>query len=192
MKNVLRITFALAVSITLSTIGVFQPLYSFAQDPSAVRDGQHDFDFSAGKWKTHISQLIHPLSHSNDWIKLEGEVTTRSIGGGKGLLEEIEVINPSGRFNGITLFLYNPKAGQWSQTFTNLSSGVPEIPKFGEFKDGVAELYSTQTFNGRAVLVRGKWSNITANTHTYEEAFSEDGGKTWETNFIANEERISQ
>jgi hypothetical protein len=192
MKNTLQITLALAVSIALSTIVFFQPLHCLAQEQSPVRDGQHDFDFSTGKWRTHISQLIHPLSHSNDWVKLEGEETTRSIGGGKGFLEEIEVVNASGHFNGINLYLYNPKTGQWSQTFTNLSTGVPENPKIGEFKDGTAELYSTKAFNERTVLVRGKWSNITTNTHTYEEAFSEDGGKTWETNFIANGERISQ
>jgi len=188
----LKITYALVVSVALSLIMLFQPSHGFAQEKSTVRDGRHDFDFSVGKWKTHISQLIHPLSHFNDWVKLEGDVTIRSIGDGKGFLEEIEVKNPSGNFNAITLFLYDPKAGQWSETFTNLGSGVPEAPKIGEFKDGVAEMYATTTFNGRAILVRGKWSDITANTHTYEEAFSEDGGKTWETNLIANEERVSQ
>jgi hypothetical protein len=192
IKNALKINYALIASITLIAIGGFQPLNGFAQAQSTVRDGRHDFDFCVGKWKTHISQLINPLSHFNDWVKLEGDVTIRSIGDGKGFLEEIEVVNASVHFNAITLFLYDPKAGQWSETFTNLSSGVPEIPKIGEFKDGVAEMYATKTFNGRAILVRGKWSNITANTHTYEEAFSEDGGKTWETNLIANEERVSQ
>lgn len=180
------------MSITLSVIGFFQPLNGFAQNSSIVRDGRHDFDFTIGKWKTHISQLIHPLSLSNDWVKFDGNVTTRSIGDGKGLLEEIEVVNPAGNFNGITLFLYNPKAGQWSETFANLSSGVPEILKIGEFKDGAGEFYCTKTFNEQTVLVRSKWLNITANTHTYEEAFSADGGKTWETNLIANEERIGQ
>lgn len=96
MKNALKLTFILAMIIALSTIGPFQPSHSFAQDPSTVRDGRHDFDFSVGKWKTHISQLVHPLSHSDGWVKLEGEVTTRSIGDGKAFLEEIEAGNTSG------------------------------------------------------------------------------------------------
>ena len=55
----------------------------------------------------------------------------------------------------------------------------------GEFKNGRGELISQEPFKGRTILVRGTWSEITPNSHRFEQAFSDDGGKTWEPNFVA-------
>jgi hypothetical protein len=156
------------------------------------RDGQRDFDFNIGSWKTHIRRLLHPLTGSDAWVELNGTVVVRKVWGGRASLEEIEADGPNGHFEGTTLFLYNPQSHQWSQTFASSDDGTLGQPSIGEFKQGRGELFDQETFNGRTILVRGVWSEITPNSHRFEQAFSDDGGKTWEPNFIANLTRESQ
>jgi hypothetical protein len=164
-----------------------------AAGPQQLRDGQHDFDFHFGTWKTHIRRLVHPLSGSTTWVELDGTVTTRKVWDGRANLEELEAGNATTHFKGLTLFLYNPESHQWSQNFANINSGtLSQTPLIGEFKDGRGELFDQETFNGRTILVRFVWSDITPDSHHVEQAFSDDGGKTWEPNFIANLTRISQ
>jgi hypothetical protein len=159
---------------------------------AAAHDGQHDFDFNLGVWNTHIKRLKHPLSGSSDYIELTGTVTVRKVWGGRAQLEEIETDGPNGHFEGLTLFLYNPAAHQWSQTFVNSNSGVFASGTIGSFKNGRGELYAQDTFDGRSVLVRGVWSDITPDSHRYEESYSDDGGKTWEAVFTGNLTRAQQ
>lgn len=149
------------------------------------RDGQHDFDFNIGTWRTHITRLQHPLSGSTAWINLEGTVTVRKVWDGRAQLEEIQADGPNGHWEGLTLLLYNPQAHQWSQTFANSRLGTLSVPLIGEFKNGRGELFSQEPFNDRTILTRAVWSEIQPDSHHFEEAFSDDGGKTWETNFIA-------
>jgi hypothetical protein len=100
-------------------------------------------------------------------------------------MEEIEADSATGHFEGMTVFLYNPQSHQWSQTFANASNGTLEPPAIGGFKDGRGELINQDTFNGRTILVRGVWSDITPDSHRFEQSFSDDGGRTWEPNFVA-------
>jgi hypothetical protein len=156
----------------------------------ALRDGQHDFDFHFGTWETHIKRLTQPLSGSTTWVEMKGTVTVRTIWGGLGNFEEIDAHNDTMHLQGMTLFLYDPESHQWSQTFASIHDGKLEEPMMGEFKDGRGEFYSQETFNGRSVLVRFVWSEITPDSHHVEQAFSADGGKTWEANFIADLTRV--
>jgi hypothetical protein len=156
----------------------------------AYRDGSHDFDFNIGTWQTHISTLQHPLTGSKTWAKLTGTVTVRKIWGGKASMEEIEANGPTEHLEGLTLFLYNPQTHQWSQTFVDSSDGVIGTPAFGEFKEGRGELIDQETYHGKMILVRTVWSEIQPNSHHFEQSFSDDNGKTWEPNFVANLTRI--
>lgn len=159
---------------------------------SHYHDGQHDFDFNLGTWKTHIRRLEQPLSGSSAWVELNGTVQVRQIWHGHAQMEEIEADGPGGHFEGMTLFLYNPQSHQWSQTFASSDDGTLGQPAIGEFKQGRGELFDLESFHGRTVLVRAAWSDITTDSHRFEQAFSDDGGKTWETNFIATLTRAKQ
>ena len=152
----------------------------------ALRDGQHDFDFNFGVWKTHIRRVLDPLSGSDTSLEMNGTVTVRKVWGGRAELEEIEADGPKGHWEGMTLFLYNPTAHQWSQTFANSKDGMMGTPLIGEFANGRGDLYSTDTFKGRAILVRGTWSDIKPDSHRYTESYSADGGATWAPAFIAD------
>jgi predicted methyltransferase len=158
-------------------------------DPAAStdrRDGQHDFDFNFGVWQTHIRRILDPLSGSTRSMELTGTVAVRNLWDGRGQLEEIEADGPNGHWEGLTLFLYNPAAHQWSQTFINSKMGELTTPLTGEFKSGRGELFSQDTYEGRSILVRATWSDIQPNSHHFEEAYSADGGKTWSPAFIAD------
>jgi len=152
----------------------------------AARDGSHDFDFNTGSWKTHLKRRLHPFSGSNEFIELNGTVEVRDVWGGAAHLEEIEADGPNGHWQGLSLFLYNPAAHQWSQNFVNSKSGVLVSGLIGSFADGRAELFQQDTLDGRMILVRGVWSNIGPTSHRYEESYSADGGKTWEVQLTAD------
>jgi hypothetical protein len=155
------------------------------------RDGQHDFDFEIGTWKTHLSRRLHPLTGSNTWVEYEGTSVVRKVWNGRANLVELVADGPAGHFEGLNLRLYNPESHQWSLNFANVNSGSMSQPTVGEFKDGRGEFYDQETLNGRAILVRFVISDITPKSCRFEQAFSDDGGKTWETNWIAIDTRVS-
>jgi hypothetical protein len=161
-----------------------------AQRAATEQDGQHDFDFEIGAWKTHLSRLLHPLTGSTTWIKLEGTSVVRKVWNGRANLVELEVDGPTGHIEGLSLRLYNPESHQWSLNFANSNSGTLGQPTIGGFKNGRGEFFDQESFNGRTILVRNVWSDITPNSCRFEQAFSDDGGKTWEVNWIATDTRV--
>jgi len=157
-----------------------------AQPGVAEQPGQHDFDFNFGTWHTHIQRILDPFSSPSGSMEINGTVTVRKVWGGRAQLEEIEADGPKGHWEGLTLFLYNPKSHQWSQAYINSRFGILNQASIGVFKNGRGELFSQDTFNNRSILVRGVWSDIAADSHSYEESYSDDGGKTWKPAFIAH------
>jgi hypothetical protein len=147
-------------------------------------DPQTDFDFIIGSWKVHNRRLKQRLKGSILWEEFEGTVVARKIWGGAGNIDEFEAESPSGRIQGMTVRLYNPKSQQWSLYWANRGNGVLETPMIGGFKDGRGEFYDQELFEGKSIYVRYIWSNIKADSARWEQAFSADGGKSWETNWI--------
>jgi hypothetical protein len=161
-----------------------------AQRAPAVRDGQHDFDFETGSWKTHLSRRLHPLTGSTTWAEYDGTSVVRKVWNGRANLLELEVAGPAGHLEGLSLRLYNPQSHQWSLNFANSGGGTLSQPTIGEFKGGRGEFFDQESFDGRAILVRFVISNITPNSCRFEQAFSSDGGTTWEVNWIATDTRV--
>src|SRR5690348_10196565 len=104
------------------------------QSTPAERDGQHDFDFEIGDWKTHISRLEHPLSGSHTWVEYDGTSVVRPVWSGRGNLVELEVYGPAGHIEGLSLRLYNPQSRQWSLNYANSKIGSLSQPAVGEFR----------------------------------------------------------
>lgn len=160
---------------------------------AAARDGSHDFEFELGSWKIHLKRLVHPLTGSNEWVEFDGTSVTRKLWNGRGEIEEFETDGASGHIEGMTLRLYNPESHQWSLYWANSKAGtMAGPPNVGEFKNGVGEFYCWDTINGRMILIRYVWSNITANSAHFEQSFSDDGGKTWEVNWITDQTRVKE
>ena len=157
---------------------------------AAQRDGQRDFDFEIGNWKTRLSRRLRPLTGSNTWVEYEGTTVVRKVWGGRANLVELDVSGPAGRIEGLSLRLYNPEARQWSLNFSNSASGTLTAPVVGEFRDGRGEFFGQESLNGRAIFVRFIITCPGPDTCRFEQAFSDDGGKTWEVNWVAVDTRV--
>ena len=158
---------------------------------AAERDGQHDFDFNVGVWHTRITRIIDPFVSTSDSVALTGTVTVRKVWDGKAELEEIEADAPSGHWEGLTLFLYNPSAHQWSQSFANSRAGTL-TSNIGGYRDGrVVLVGQDNSVYDKTILVRAVWSDIAPDSHQYEESYSNDGGLTWVRSFTAHLTRVS-
>jgi hypothetical protein len=189
-------TAGLIASIALGCL--LYPLHSQAQPssstatsvPATPNSGQHDFDFEEGRWSIHLKRLLHPLSGSSSWVEFDGTSVTRRIWEGKAWLEEFETSGATGKVEGLTLRLYHPDSRQWYLYWSNAKDGVMGVPTIGQFRNGVGEFYDQEPFNGRAILVRYVWSRITPSSAHFEQSFSDDGGKTWEVNWITDQTRV--
>ena len=164
------------------------------QSPAAPRDGQHDFDFLLGSWKYHLSRLDHPLTGSTNWLEFEATGVCIPVWNGRAQLDQIEADGPTGHIEGLTLRLYNPQSHQWNLNWVNAKDGTVGIPTIGSFdaKNGRGEFYDQEIYNGRSILVRYIWSDITPNSARFEQSFSVDGGKSWETNWITTQVRVEK
>src|SRR5262245_35759801 len=157
----------------------------------AQPDGRHDFDFEFGTWKTHIRRLLQPLSGSSAWVDLDGLSTVRKVWDGQANLGELEVSNATSRIQGLSLRLYNPESRQWSIYWANSNDGRLGTAMVGRFTNGRGEFFNQELFQGAAIYVRFVFSDITPTSFRLEQAFSADGGKTWEPNWIATFTRKS-
>jgi hypothetical protein len=201
IKNVLTRLGTFGIAAVVSFVVVLQFPPALAQQKSDTsktkpqhtpteRDGQHDFDFEIGTWKTHLRRLLDPLTGSTTWVEYEGTSVVRKVWNGRANLVELVADGPAGHFEGLNLRLYNPQSHQWSLNFANSKSGTLSPPTIGEFKNGRGEFFAQETLNGRAILVRFVISDITSDSCRFEQAFSDDGGKTWEVNWIATDTRV--
>lgn len=179
-----------ALAIALAATLLAQPAATPVASP---RDGQHDFDFEMGKWQIHLKRMLHPLSGSAEWVEFDGTSVTRPVWEGRAQIEEFETTSAAGRVEGMTLRLYDPKARQWSLYWANAKTGQLGLPPtVGEFRNGVGEFYDQEPYNGRQILVRYQWSRITPDSAHFEQAFSDDGGRTWEVNWITDQKRVKE
>jgi hypothetical protein len=184
------------VVVSLSPLGLAQQnsdaSITSTQQATAMRDGQHDFDFEVGSFKIHLKRLLHPLTGSTNWVEFDGTSVTRKIWNGRAQLEEFETDSlTAGHIEGLTLRLYDPQSHQWSLYWANSKGGPILPPQIGEFKNGRGEFYAQDTLNGKSIFVRFIWSDTTTNTPHFEQSFSDDGGKTWEVNWITDQTRAT-
>jgi hypothetical protein len=171
--------------LTFAAVLLWQP--SLAEGAAQSVDQQHAFDFHFGTFRTHILSR----ASATKWVKMTGTVIDQPLWGGKANLEKIEASGSGSHFQGLTLFLYNPKSGQWSQQFAGSDDGIMEDPVYGKFANGRGVLYGWSG-DGRKILERDTWSNITPNSYHFEIASSADGGRTWVKEFIAQLTRLKK
>jgi hypothetical protein len=192
-----------AYLVVCSFVVILQTLLGFAQqnpDASktnlqptpAERDGQHDFDPLIGAWKYHLKRRLRPLTGSNDWVELDGTGVCYKIWDGRGQLDTIEVDGSAGHIEGLTLRTYNPQSHQWRLYWANSKNGIMDPPQVGEFKNGRGEFFAQDTINGKTILILFVWNNMTTSTPHFEQSFSDDGGKTWEVNWITDQTRVQE
>jgi hypothetical protein len=178
--------------LALTTVAavILNPALSHAQPtavpPPVVRDGGHDFDFLIGDWKAHVRRLPDRLVGSTKWLEYNGISNHHKLLDSNANFEEFEVKNAAGdHLKAQTLRLYNPESRQWSIYLVDVNAGTLSTPpQIGDFISGRGEFYAQDVWKGRAVYIRYLWMSLTPKSSRMEQAFSTDGGKTWETNWI--------
>ena len=159
---------------------------------SAAVDGQRDFDWEIGSWRTSVRVLAEPLSESADeWLQFAGTSVVRPLMDRRANVVELKVSGTTGRIDGMNLRLYEPQATRWSLTFVNMRDGLLTPAVYGGFRDGVGTFYGDDQLGGRPIKVRFLVFREGADKARFEQAFSGDGGTTWETNWVAVDRRIS-
>jgi hypothetical protein len=150
----------------------------------------HDFDFAVGTWKSEIKRLQKPLTRSTTWDPSEAKLRIQSLWQGDASVEELILDGANVHVDGLTLRLYDPESKQWRIYWANRSDGTLGTPGVGGFKNGRGEFYDQEEFRGRMILVRQTYFDVTKDSYRFEQAFSDDGGKTWEPNWIAKITRV--
>ncbi|HUA79166.1 MAG TPA: hypothetical protein VL997_02250 [Dyella sp.] len=165
-----------------------------APNPTAIfagpqHDGSHDFDFLIGDWKAHVRRLPDRLNGSNAWVEYNGISNHHKLLDTNANFEQFEVTSTDGKqhIKAQTLRMYNPQMHQWIIYGLDLDNGEldPAAPVVGEFHGNRGEFYNRTTWNGRVVLVRWVWQNVSPHAAHMEQSFSADG-KNWEVNWICD------
>lgn len=179
-------------NVTLTLDSSRAPAPQQVHEASAATDPEaHAFDFVWGDWRTDIAFLPDPFAGASHWMQIHGRVSAHKLWGGRADLAETEAQGPRGPLEDLTLRLYNPQAHQWYLYLANSADGILDEPLIGDFKDGRGVFYNQDTYAGRTVLVRHVYFAITADSYRFEQALSDDGGKTWRTNFTAHLTRVA-
>jgi hypothetical protein len=179
--------YALALAAALGCLALSTAAAESQPPASGERDGQHDFDFLFGRWKVHLNRKA---AGTNRWTESDGYGIYRKVWGGRANLNEFFTENSNGHVEGLTLRTYNPETHRWSLYWANSRDGILSTPQVGRFIHGQGEFYEQDNSDGKGTLVRYVWSRITATSAHFEQAFSEDGGKSWDVNWISDMQRL--
>lgn len=156
----------------------------------ARASGAHDFDFLIGDWSVLHRRLRRRLVGDTEWIEFTGPASARKILNGLGNIDECRIDLPEAAYTGATLRLFDPATRQWTIYWMESRNPKLDPPMVGSFSDGRGLFFGDDSFEGKPIRVRFIWSPMTTTTCRWEQAFSQDGGKTWETNWTMSFTRI--
>ena len=155
-----------------------------------INDGRADFDFFHGTWKIANRRLKERLKNCTEWEEFEGRCTCRPVLDGLTNMDEGEFYRESGTVLGMTVRLFDARSNQWRIYWSDNNVRSLEYPMVGGFNGNVGEFYSQEPFEGRMIFCRFLWKVISPTQASWEQAFSTDGGKTWETNWTMRHTKI--
>jgi hypothetical protein len=144
-----------------------------------------DFDFFIGDWRVQHRRLRERLADCDDWVEFEGACCARSLLGGAGNVDDNLLEMPDGAYRAVSLRSFDTETRRWSIWW--LDGRTPhrlDPPVVGGFDGAVATFYADDVFNGTPIRVRFLWHIANPEVSRWEQAFSQDGGETWETNWV--------
>jgi hypothetical protein len=174
-------------ALVLTATLIAPPLAAAPVQPGAQHDGAHDFDFLIGDWRAHVRRLPDRLNGSHTWVTYDGEDHHHKVLTSNANLEEFVVENPQLHLHmhAQTLRLFNPSTQQWSIYPLDVFEGTLDVPPVvGHFTGRRGEFFHQENFKGRVILVRYVWLDLSPKSARMEQSFSDDGGKSWEVNWI--------
>jgi hypothetical protein len=185
-RRLLQLTLSALPTLALGEIALAEP------QPSAAAGISHDFDFFFGEWRVHHRRLKRRLVQADDWEEFEGVTKCQPLLGGLANLNDSLVHRPSGPTRGMGLRAFNAATNTWGDWYLDGRDPTRiEVHGVGRFERGVATFYADDVFEGKAVKVRGVWSHIATSSFQWEQAYSPDAGRTWETNYVMRQIRTA-
>ncbi len=170
------------------------------QSQPAVQDttkqdtsSEHDFDFLIGSWKVKHRKLVYRLANDDTWQVFSGTCVMQPLLSGHANVDENVMDVPGAPYKAVTLRAFDPKKKTWSIWWLDgRNPGHLDVPVVGSFHKGVGTFFANDTFEGRPIVIRFRWFDISENSAKWQQAFSEDGGETWETNWFMEFHRAQQ
>ncbi|MEO8201955.1 MAG: DUF1579 domain-containing protein [Gemmatimonadota bacterium] len=150
-----------------------------------------DWDFLVGRWSVRHRRLKARLAGSVEWEEFAGTCVNWPVMGGLGNVDDNLLEMPGHTYHAVSIRAFEPSTRQWSIWWLDARTSTIDPPVRGGFQDGVGTFIGDDIFNGRPIRVRFRWSGITAESGLWEQAFSPDGGATWETNWYMEFTRVS-
>lgn len=152
---------------------------------------RNSFDFLHGSWRVHHHRLRNRLAHSSEWEDFDGTSQCWSILGGDGNVDDNMIRLPSGTYRASTVRVFDTKAGVWRIWWYDVRNiDTLDPPLVGSFQDGVGTFYADDSWQGKPIRVRFLWQSTGEKSARWEQAFSEDAGKTWETNWVMSFDKV--
>ena len=183
------------MQLSLVTAGLgllsFNAARAATPETSMTLDPAHDFDLFFGSWHVKHRRIKERLKGSTEWIDFDGTSEMWPLMGGPANIDDNIFNLPPGPFRGVSLRAFNPATKMWAIWW--LDSRFPDkidVPVVGSFKGGVGTFLADDMWEGKPVKVRFIWSGITRDAREWEQAFSADGGRTWETNWTSSFRRV--
>ncbi|MDQ2990536.1 MAG: hypothetical protein M3R60_15680 [Pseudomonadota bacterium] len=167
------------------------------QNDTSERGGIADFDFLRGPWRVDNRRLRLRLQGNDDWETFTATQHNCALPGGIGNYDDFIAATWRPDYVGMSLRLFNPQTGLWSiYWLDNQTGGVDRAglmlpPVVGKFTDGVGVFEGDDVLDGRPIRVRYTWSAIRSDSACWEQAMSDDGGRSWELNWRMLFQRIA-
>jgi hypothetical protein len=170
-------------------IGDVEDATSSGAGTSSEQPGQRDFERLLGHWNYHLKRRLRPLTGATQWVDFTGGGDCSPLWSGRAQLDTLDLGSPTGHVEGLTLRLFDPKTREWRLYWANSKDGLIVAPQIGQFKEGHGEFYAQDTYEDKTILVKFDWSALTSTSPHFEQSFSNDGGKTWEVNWVTDQTR---
>jgi hypothetical protein len=166
--------------------------YAPASAPAANLSSLHDWDFLVGDWQVHHLRLKERLADCKEWVEFDGTCSMRMTMGGYGTFDDNLLNVPGGAYRAMGFRAYDPKTGLWAIWWLDGRTPAADLepPVRGRFLDGIGQFFAEDTLRGKPIRVRYTWSEVTPTSAHWEQAFSPDGGKTWEINWKMDLARV--
>lgn len=161
-----------------------------ADEASSPTGSLHDWDFLVGRWTVRHSRLKERLADNDEWEEFAGTCVNWTTLGGQGNVDDNVLELPDGTYQGVGIRAFDAGTRKWSIWWIDSRTATIDPPVRGGFKDGVGTFIGDDALRGRPVKVRFRWSKITPTSAHWEQAFSPDGGATWETNWRMDFTRV--
>ncbi len=140
---------------------------------------EHDFDFLHGRWHVANRKIADIPGRGTEWTEFDSRAEVRPVLGGAGNIDSLHAPD----WEGMTLRQYDPERRVWRIWWASTRSpGRLDPPLEGRFTDGHGVFFGDDEVGGRAVRLRFDWT--AGDEPVWQQAFSYDGGQTWETNWV--------